>query len=97
MGVKRGDLLKGEQLPMFLEGEDLPLFSGTAQRAPDERFEQHDAWRQSSMAECAVCLDTGRVDGKYCTCSAGRRERERDRREDEGAAACESAFGFGGW
>lgn len=83
MSVKRKDLLQGTQLDMFSDGQDTPLFSGTPQRASVKPFEQHATARQSSMAECPVCLDTGRVSGKYCTCSAGQRARDDDRRERE--------------
>lgn len=81
--TKRADLLQGKQLPMFTDGDDLPLFSGTAQRTTAEVFTPREVARQQSMAACSICLDTGRVEGHYCTCAAGTRAREDDRTERE--------------
>ena len=61
--------------------ESLPLFSGTAPRvdAPLPARPQATA-RQTTLAKCRVCLDTGRVkQGKkrlYCWCEAGQRARQ---------------------
>lgn len=57
------------QLTMFTH-EDLPLFSGTAPTTKASVFTPKAAHRQSSMADCALCLDTGVVDSKPCWCKA---------------------------
>jgi len=58
------------QVTMFPH-EDLPLFSETAPTAELEVFIPKAAHRQTSLAECSTCLDTGTVDGKPCWCKAG--------------------------
>ena len=63
------------QLTMFGH-EDLPLFSGTAQAAQPDKFTPKAAHRQTSLATCPICLDTGMVDGKPCWCAAGENSRK---------------------
>ena len=58
------------QLTMFTH-EDLPLFSGTAPEAKVKAFTPKAAHRQTALADCAICLDTGKADGKPCWCPAG--------------------------
>jgi len=58
-----------QQLGMF-QTEDLPLFSGTAQRGKLEVFKPGEVAHQDSFARCPVCLDTGSFDGHQCTCDA---------------------------
>jgi len=66
------------QLTMFSH-EDLPLFSGTALDAKVKAFIPKAAHRQGSLAECSICLDTGRVDGKPCWCKANASSEEAQR------------------
>ena len=58
------------QKRMF-ETEDLPLFSGTAQKCTVETFDPKPAHRQESMAHCPLCLDTGKIGKIYCLCEMG--------------------------
>lgn len=70
---------------------DLPLFSGTPQHVRPQTFAPAPTVRQSTMAACPVCLDTGeiRADGTkavYCTCAAGvslRHDRNEQQEEEE--------------
>ena len=69
--------MKPKQSRMF-ETQDLPLFSGTSQRAeepiaatPDRVYIQ-----QTIPARCAACLDTGWLDQGFCWCRAGDEARE---------------------
>jgi hypothetical protein len=66
-----------DQLSMFREGEDLPLFSGTPQRVEIKPFAPQPASQQEPLpVQCRVCFDTGRVAGKLCWCEAGQRIRK---------------------
>lgn len=62
---------KSQQLNMFPDGADLPLFSGTPQRADTSTYTPQPVIHQSSFATCRVCLDTGRVGETFCTCEQG--------------------------
>ncbi|HUW09178.1 MAG TPA: hypothetical protein VM537_05575 [Anaerolineae bacterium] len=62
-----------KQLSLFTNGEDLPLFSGTAPRHRAEAFAPAAVNKQESLATCRVCLDTGSVGGHTCTCQAGQK------------------------
>lgn len=72
------------QLSMFPSGEDTPLFSGTCQRIEVAEYGPKPQPRQQSMAQCNVCLDTGRVvvdtsqaaKGRPCWCEAGSKVQE---------------------
>ena len=61
-----------DQMNLFSKGEDLPLFSNTAQRGEESIFSPKEEERQLSMADCGICLDTGtvQVDGRdqLCIC-----------------------------
>ncbi len=72
-----------DQMTMFQSGEDLPLFSGTAQRA---QLEPAGAQRPRLIRlgeyTCGLCLDTGVLKvapgrHRYCTCDAGQNARKR--------------------
>ncbi|NIV38014.1 MAG: hypothetical protein GWN58_53950 [Anaerolineae bacterium] len=67
-----------QQLSMFTDGEDLPLFSETAPKGSIEPFAPKTEHRQESLATCRACLDTG-VLGEYafCWCEAGQKAKER--------------------
>jgi len=71
---KESDMKKARQLGMFTQ-EDLPLFSGTAQRARPEVFKPQPRARQLRAFDCPLCCNTGYLKdrGKYvaCTCDAG--------------------------
>lgn len=61
-----------KQVAMFTNGQDLPLFSGTAQRGTVNAFTPQPVSAQTMIpAACGCCLDTGKVDGKFCTCATG--------------------------
>ena len=60
-----------QQLSMFPDGADLPLFSGTPMRANTDSYTPQPHVPQSSLAECRVCLDTGQVGDVFCTCETG--------------------------
>jgi hypothetical protein len=65
------------QIAMFGAGEDLPLFSGTAQRAPAPQIEPEPLGKQEPLAcTCRLCHDTGKVKfgatARFCTCDVGR-------------------------
>ena len=68
---KRGPKMQAKQSAMF-QVEDLPLFSGTAQT-----FRKSSKPRAASMAgqatfaDCRICMDTGKVGGRFCWCAAG--------------------------
>ena len=58
--------------------ETLPLFSGTAQREPEQKAVQSKASQQTGFFKCHVCRDTGTVvvngKAKRCWCQAGKKE-----------------------
>jgi hypothetical protein len=56
---------------LFDDTDTLPLFSGTAQRGQSESFNPGPAYHQETLGTCPICHDTGRVEGRYCTCDAG--------------------------
>ena len=60
-----------QQLSMWTQGEDLPLFSGTAQRAAVETFQPAPEVVQETWATCRACKDTGRIGRRFCNCEAG--------------------------
>jgi hypothetical protein len=62
---------KPQQINMFPDGADLPLFSGTPVRAHTNTYTPQPVAQQSSLAMCRVCLDTGRVGDVFCTCECG--------------------------
>jgi len=67
-----------KQTQMF-DTEDLPLFSGTAQRAKLNSFEAREQPRQESLpTNCHFCQDTGTL-GEYafCWCEAGQDRKAR--------------------
>jgi hypothetical protein len=59
-----------KQLSLF-DVEDLPLFSGTPQRAEAGDFTPAVKPQQAGMFACGACRDTGQVGEQYCTCDAG--------------------------
>lgn len=69
------------QAHMFPQGQDLPLFSQSPQRAKAQAYQPRAYHAQGSLAQCRICFDTGKVEGKYCTCAAGTRARIADREE----------------
>lgn len=72
-----------KQLSMFTT-EDLPLFSGTAQRAEISPFEMKEVPVQEALpADCRFCQDTG-VLGEYgfCWCQAGQDRKAQRRKEN---------------
>lgn len=73
-----------KQLSMFTDGSDLPLFSGTAQRAQEQVFKPQDAVVQETWAKCRLCKDTGRLgEFAFCSCETGQALR-RQRIEETG-------------
>ena len=44
---------------MFNSGEDLPLFSGTAQKARQAVFNPETVEYQATFYKCKICKDTG--------------------------------------
>ena len=73
-----------KQLIMFTNGEDLPLFSGTAAKAEISPFEMREEPKQESLsADCRFCQDTG-VLGEYafCWCEAGQERKALRRKEN---------------
>ena len=60
-----------KQLSMWNQGEDLPLFSGTAQRGQVETFQPATEAVQETWATCRACKDTGRIGRCFCNCQAG--------------------------
>jgi len=73
-----------QQMTMFPNGEDLPLFSGTAQRATLEQFDpQPQEGIQLHLGDCPICEGTGIVylhpgpnGTKFCFCEAGEQARK---------------------
>lgn len=67
------------QIEMFEDGQDLPLFSGTAPRATLSQPDPHPREDQDLIFDCHLCFDTGAIkNGKgsvYCGCYAGQRLR----------------------
>lgn len=61
-----------KQATMF-STEDLPLFSGTAQTVTIKSRKPAPSARQTTFAACRVCLDTGKVGKKFCSCQAGQK------------------------
>jgi DNA repair protein RadC len=62
--------------PMFPNGEDLPIFSGTPIHVSDPTQAQDNAGtKQAKLAECPICFDTGvvRIKGhdRRCWCQIG--------------------------
>ena len=55
-----------KQTNMFDNGADLPLFSGTPQRAQDSTFTAQEQPKQLSMTSCPICKDTGTVGTYEC-------------------------------
>jgi hypothetical protein len=72
---KEIDMKNARQISMFTQGDDLPLFSGTAQRARPEVFKPQPRARQLRTFDCPLCCNTGYLKNrdKYvaCTCDAG--------------------------
>ena len=68
------------QPKLFDDTETLPLFSGCAQKENAETFNPAADAQTRLPFTCAVCMDTGRVDGKYCTCTAGDKARYADKK-----------------
>ena len=75
--------MKAQQISMFPQGDDLPLFSGTASSARLEVFKpQESIGRQLHMGKCPLCEDTGLQrfypgsGSKFCFCEAGGKARE---------------------
>lgn len=74
--------MKAQQSSMFMQGEDLPLFSGTAQSVRLEVFKPLAQARQLHMGECPLCEDTGTMHlypgsgAKFCYCEAGDKARK---------------------
>ena len=63
------------QIPMFPEGDDLPLFSGNAAKAQAQVFNPRTEYRQEAFANCRFCLDTGVLgDHAFCWCEAGQQQ-----------------------
>lgn len=63
-----------EQLELDGTGvESLPLFSGTPVQVtlPAAGEVEVVSPDQASFAACRVCMDTGLVGDKYCSCAAG--------------------------
>jgi hypothetical protein len=59
--------MKDKPIEMFGNtGEDLPIFSGVAQKAVVQDFKPQEAVVQPSMfaATCSVCFGTGWIKGK---------------------------------
>ena len=54
------------QIDMFDTGDDLPLFSGTAQRGQESTFTPQEEPKQLSMTSCPICKDTGTVGTYEC-------------------------------
>lgn len=66
------------QSTMYLDGSDLPLFSGCAQTATIDTFVASEVGGQDSLfaPACGTCLDTGKVDNRPCICQAGDQYRQ---------------------
>ena len=58
------------QQASFDDTNTLPLFSGTAQREPEQKAVQSKAPKQAGFFKCHVCRDTGTVvvDSKVKKC-----------------------------
>lgn len=69
-----------QQMSMFTNGEDAPLFSGTPQKGHRETFKPQASQQLGLGFSCAVCRDTGTVNRGdktvYCTCEAGQEARQ---------------------
>lgn len=66
----------------FWTTEDLPLFSGAAQRAPSSEAPAPagDGVQVRLPVSCGLCRDTGIVDGRRCWCPVGQRKPANDGR-----------------
>ena len=74
---------KAQQINMFPQGDDLPLFSGTPQSARLETFKpQEIQGKQLHLGNCPLCEDTGTMhlypgsEVKFCYCEAGDKARK---------------------
>ena len=85
--------MKQNQLHMFPQGDDLPLFSGTPQTVPGQTFTPAVIEPQISFAQCPACRDTGittawkngRKTTVYCLCVKGQQAKQRAQREADEA------------
>ena len=66
-----------KQATMF-SSEDLPLFSGTVPTVTVKSSKPAPKATQATFAACRVCLDTGKVGDKFCTCQAGQDARQKE-------------------
>lgn len=66
-------------IPMF-STSDLPLFSGTTQKAQDERYRPIPTDIPPTLFRCPLCFDSGLVTTKHgrkpvkCTCGINSRK-----------------------
>jgi hypothetical protein len=64
-----------DQKEMFENGEDLPLFSGSPQKALESRFVEQIENDQDLIFDCHLCYDTGSISNgdltTYCGCAKG--------------------------
>lgn len=64
--------MKAYQQDRLFQTEDLPLFSETCPTTPEPELSVAPAMIQDTLpAQCAACLDTGRLDDGFCWCEAG--------------------------
>lgn len=78
--------MNAQQLSLFPQGEDTPLFSGTPMRARIEPFQPREVEKPTRLTSCvcATCQDTGTIKrrGKnksttYCMCMTGQATKSR--------------------
>jgi DNA repair protein RadC len=77
-----------QQMNMFPQGEDLPLFSGTPIKVRIHTSEPREGESQARLSICPLCQDTGKVITKrkrtepvFCTCEAGQTAKAKARLE----------------
>lgn len=60
---------------MFQSGEDTPLFSNTPVKVVIKSYKPRSIAQQPKLPTlCPVCLNTGFIDGKKCTCNEVKHE-----------------------
>lgn len=64
---------RSTQLSLFPQGEDLPLFTGTAPQAEVQPYQKDTTPRPNPLPfDCRFCRDTGRLGGyAFCSCKTG--------------------------
>ncbi len=80
--------MTAQQMNMFPQGDDLPLFSGTPIKVRIQTSEPREAESQARLSICPLCQDTGKViiqrkrsEPVFCTCEAGQSAKAKARLE----------------